>query len=59
MAIMIPNALSPDIKSAAEKHIFDWFQNAPGTENWIILHSLGISTHQRVIHGETDFLYWP
>ena len=30
MAIMIPNALSPDIKSAAEKHIFDWFQNAPG-----------------------------
>lgn len=56
MAIMIPNALSPDIKSAAEKHIFDWFQNAPGTENWIILHSLGISTHQRVIHGETDFL---
>lgn len=56
MAIMIPNALSPDIKSAAEKHIFDWFQNAPGTENWIILHSLGISTPQRVIHGETDFL---
>lgn len=56
MAIMIPNALSPDIKSAAEKHIFDWFQKAPGTEDWIILHSLGISTHQRVIHGETDFL---
>lgn len=56
MAIMIPNALSPDIRSDAEKHIFDWFQKATGTENWIILHSLGISTHQRVIHGETDFL---
>lgn len=56
MAIMIPNALSPDIKSAAEKHVFDWFEKAPGTETWVILHSLGISTHQRVIHGETDFL---
>lgn len=56
MAIMIPEALSQDIKSNAEKHIYEWFKNAPGTENWVILHSLGIATHQRVIHGETDFL---
>ena len=56
MAIMIPDSMSPDIKSNAEKHIFDWFKNAPGTEDWIVLHSLGIVSHQRVIHGETDFL---
>lgn len=56
MAVMIPDKLAPDIKSNAEKHIFEWFKEAPGTEDWIILHSLGIATHQRVIHGETDFL---
>lgn len=56
MAKMIPDSLSPDIKSNAEKHIFEWFKKAPGTEDWTVLHSLGISNHQRVIHGETDFL---
>lgn len=56
MAVMIPASMSPDIKSNAEKHIFEWFQNAPETADWVILHSLGITNHQRVIHGETDFL---
>lgn len=53
---MIPAVISPDIKSNAEKHIFEWFKNAPDTDDWIVLHSLGISSHCRVIHGETDFL---
>ena len=56
MAKMIPAVLSPDIKSNAEKHIFEWFRSARGTDDWIVLHSLGISTHRHVIHGETDFL---
>lgn len=56
MASMIPASMSPDIKSNAEKHIFEWFKNDPNTEGWIVLHSLGIATHQRVIHGEMDFL---
>lgn len=56
MAIMIPNEIAPEIKSNAEKRIFNWFQSAFGTDDWIVLHSLGISTHQRVIHGEIDFL---
>ena len=55
MAIMIPSVISPDVKSTAERHIFKWFQNAPGTSDWIILHSLGISNHKKVIHGEVDF----
>ena len=55
MAKMIPSVISPDIKSAAEKHIFEWFKNDPRTEDWIVLHSLGISNHNKVIHGETDF----
>ena len=56
MEKMIPSSISPDIKSNAEKNIFNWFKNAPDTENWVVLHSLGLVTHQRVIHGETDFL---
>lgn len=55
MSKMIPSVISPDIKSAAEKHIFEWFRDDPRTEDWIVLHSLGIANHNRVIHGETDF----
>lgn len=56
MAIMIPSVISPEVKSNAEKKIFEWFKNAPGTDKWIVLHSLGIATHNKVIYGETDFL---
>lgn len=52
---MIPSVISPEIKSHAEEHIFRWFENAAGTEEWVVLHSLGISNHKRVIHGEVDF----
>lgn len=56
MSMMIPSVLSPEVKSNAERRIFEWFRNAPGTDKWIVLHSLGITTHNKVIYGETDFL---
>ena len=56
MAIMIPSTIAPEVKSAAERRIFEWFRSAPGTDDWIVLHSLGIVMHNRVIYGETDFL---
>lgn len=55
MAIMIPSVISPEVNSSAERRVFEWFQNAPQTDDWIVLHSLGISTHNKVIYGETDF----
>jgi len=55
MAIMIPSDISPDIRSNAEKHIFSWFKDALDTEDWVVLHSLGITNHNKVIHGEVDF----
>lgn len=55
MAIMIPSVISPEVNSSAERRIFDWFQNSPQANDWIVLHSLGISTHNKVIYGETDF----
>lgn len=56
MANMLPKIISPDVKSSAEKRIFDWFANARGTEEWYVLHSLGIEKHNHLIVGETDFL---
>lgn len=56
MTVMIPNHLSPDVKSNAEKCIFEWFKNAPYTDDWVVLHSLGIAQHPRFPHGEIDFL---
>lgn len=56
MARMIPSVISPEIESNAEKKIFRWFENAPDTEDWIVLHSLGILGHHKTIFGETDFL---
>ncbi len=56
MSKMIPRQFSPEVKSNAERKIFDLFQNSPGTENWVVFHSLGISNHNRVIYGEIDFV---
>jgi len=56
MARMIPSDISPEVKSSAERKIFRWFKDDPGTEGWIVLHSLGIANHKTVIYGEIDFV---
>lgn len=56
MSVMIPSVISPEVKSDAERMIFRWFKEAPGTEDWIVLHSLGLAYHSKLVHGETDFL---
>ncbi|MBQ7352731.1 MAG: hypothetical protein IJW54_01880 [Clostridia bacterium] len=55
MARMIPSVLSPEIKSNAERKIFEWFRDDPETEGWVVLHSLGIANHRTVLYGELDF----
>ena len=52
---MMPSIISPEVNSNAERRLFELFKNCPGTEDWIVLHSLGISTHTKLMHGETDF----
>jgi len=52
---MIPSVVSPEIKSNAEKKIFEWFRDSPDTDGWIILHSLGIANHRSLMYGEIDF----
>lgn len=55
MAIMIPSEISPEIKSTAERRIFSWFRDCSDTDDWIVLHSLGITSHKKVIYSEIDF----
>lgn len=56
MAHMIPSVISPDTKSTAEKRIFKWFQESEETEGWVVLHSLGLVEHEKLLYGEIDFL---
>ncbi|MCG8037116.1 MAG: NERD domain-containing protein [Candidatus Thiodiazotropha taylori] len=56
MARMIPPTIHPDVKSNAEKRIFRLFKDAPYTDDWVVLHSLGLSRHQIKRRGEIDFV---
>lgn len=56
MSRMIPQSMSPDIKSNAEKKIFRLLRDAPGTQDWIVLHSLGLARHDVKRRGEIDFV---
>ncbi len=53
---MIPSYITEDVKSNAEKKVFKMFEEAPGTDSWIVLHSLSLPRHEKLIIGEIDFL---
>ena len=57
MATMIPKKLGDDVKSSAEKKIFDWFsQMDDETSDWTILYSVGLIDHTTQVQGEIDFV---
>jgi hypothetical protein len=58
MARMLPEVLSPKVKSSAEKRIFNWFKKSQDRrmDKWIVLHSLGIESHFNRAYSEMDFL---
>ena len=56
MVKMIPDLISEEIKSDAEKHLFREFRNHVSNEKYIILHSLALSEHVNNIFGEIDFV---
>ena len=56
MAYMIPSALPFQIKSQAEKDLFELFKSSKGTENWIVLYSLSEMNNVGVFEGESDFV---
>lgn len=56
MAKMIPELMGADVQSAAERKLFRLFQTLNGTEDWTVLHSVGISRHPSQSQGEADFV---
>ena len=56
MPKMIPARMGENTKSAAEINLFLGFSAMPETENWTILHSVGIAKHPTQSQGEADFV---
>ena len=56
MVQLIPDVLAPEIKSTAEKRLFNEFRDYRSSKKYIILHSLGIAEHANNIFGEIDFV---
>lgn len=55
MARMIP-AYCAESAPPGEKTVFAALRDAPGAEDWTVLHSLGIANHVRQVEGEADFV---
>jgi hypothetical protein len=53
---MIPSIIQHSVRSGAERKLFSVFRDAPNTEDWICLHSLGLARHHIKRRGEIDFL---
>jgi hypothetical protein len=53
---MIPSAIPLSCPSYGEREIFARLKDEPGTQDWIVLHSLDISHHVRQVVGEADFV---
>lgn len=56
MARMIPPRIHPTVRSGAERKLFAVIRNAPGTEDWVCLHSLALARHESKRRGEIDYL---
>jgi len=53
---MIPPVVGEETSSPGEQDLFKKFRQEPGTEGWVILHSLDLPRHRRQIMGEIDFV---
>ena len=56
MARMIPASIDENTKSAAERNLFAMLRDMPDTDDWAVLHSVGISRHPTQSQGEADFV---
>lgn len=56
MARMIPAFIDEDTKSTAERKLFTMLRDMPDTDDWYVLHSVGIARHPTQSQGEADFI---
>lgn len=55
MARMLPATLPKRI-TAGEADVYRLLRDAPGSDGWICLHSLGLARHERKDYAEADFV---
>ena len=53
---MIPPFINPDVKSGAERRIFELLRDSEELSSYTCLHSFGLSRHSRKRQGEVDFV---
>lgn len=56
MARMIPPEFDAHTVSSAEKRVFNLLRYDPDTEDWVVLHSLGLAACGNRPYGEIDFV---
>jgi hypothetical protein len=56
VARMIPPVVGDETASPGEKELFRRFRLEPGTDGWVVLHSLDVPDHRRQLMGEIDFV---
>jgi hypothetical protein len=56
MARMVPPDFDANATSGAERRIFDQLRNDPATDEWTVLHSLGLARRGKKPYGEIDFV---
>ena len=56
MAKMVPSVLYDNVVSPGEIELFKRLDTEPGTEGWVVFHSLNIARHASQIQGEADFV---
>ncbi|NEW42777.1 AAA family ATPase [Nocardia cyriacigeorgica] len=55
MARLVP-PFFPEDSSPGEQSVYRALANGPGTDDWVVLHSLNIAEHVRNPEGEADFV---
>ncbi len=55
MTSMLPDTIHPDVKSRAERRLFELIRNLENRNRWVCLHSLGLGRHVSQRAGEIDF----
>ena len=56
MPKILPPQWSEFTESSAEKRLFSVLKNMPDTDDWTVLHSVGIAKHVKQTQGEADFV---
>jgi hypothetical protein len=56
VARMLPANYDHSTVSAAERRFFDILKNDPATQDWVVIHSLGLARRGRKPYGEIDFV---